>query len=58
MLLPDGKCQMCGIFIRNVEYDIPSPSAGIFLNTLAGRTETGKSMGRIGFREQRELLIL
>jgi len=35
---------MCGIFILNIEYNIPSPPAVIsFLKTVAGRTETGKS---------------
>jgi hypothetical protein len=47
---------MFGIFIPNVEYNILSPSAGIyFLKTVAGRTETGKSKGKIGFREPRKL---
>jgi hypothetical protein len=42
---------MCGILILNVGYNIPSPSAGIsFLKSLAGRTETGNSKEKIGFR--------
>jgi hypothetical protein len=58
-LLPDSKCRMFGILIRNVEYNIPSPFAGIsFLKTVAGRTETGKSKWKLGFREPRKLLIL
>jgi hypothetical protein len=57
-LLPDSTCQVCGILILNVGYNIPSPSAGIsFLKSVASRTETGNNKEKIGLREPRKLLI-